>query len=178
MSPRLAGTRYHWDIKPNQVLIIDLEGNKLEGDGEISRESKVHFALLREYYPLGNAVIHSHTPHVLVFCAAERPIPPVLESTRKFGEIPLCSFRPSGSNELADQVVETMRPRKDIIPKGGAAVLMPRHGLVVMGKDLYTAFDSTERIDTNAALILQGAALGGIEPFLEVPKGMGKGYDE
>ena len=37
MTPRFAGARWHWQLKPHQVLVLDLERNITEGDGEISR---------------------------------------------------------------------------------------------------------------------------------------------
>ena len=93
ITPRYAGSKYRWRIQPEQVLVLDLEGNKLEGEGEISREVKVHCKLLNEFYPTGTAVIHAHPLNVLVFCAAEKPIPPVLEGTQKFGEISTSRLR-------------------------------------------------------------------------------------
>ncbi|MFZ3069589.1 MAG: hypothetical protein WA110_00485 [Anaerolineaceae bacterium] len=45
-----------WNLTPNQVLVVDIHGDKLEGDGEISREARVHFTLLREFYPQATAL--------------------------------------------------------------------------------------------------------------------------
>ena len=42
MSPTLAGTYKFWNIKPEEVLVLDLEGKKLDGYGDISRESTTH----------------------------------------------------------------------------------------------------------------------------------------
>ena len=77
MTPSLSGTLFHWNLKPEQILVYDAKGNKLEGEGTLSREAKVHFSLYDAYYPEGTAVVHAHSLNVLVFCAAVQPMPPV-----------------------------------------------------------------------------------------------------
>lgn len=153
ITPRYAGARFRWRLRREQVLICDLEGNQLEGDGEISREAKVHLKLYKEF-PDGNAIVHGHAQNVLVFCAARRPIPPVLADVLKFGEIEVCKYAPAHSNELSKYVVEKFRGKEACIKKQAAAVLAPWHGIFVLGKDIDAAFDALERIDGNARVIL------------------------
>ncbi|MBN2556328.1 MAG: class II aldolase/adducin family protein [Anaerolineales bacterium] len=162
MTPRYGGSLFHWDLSPEQILTIDLDGNQLEGYGEVSREAKAHLKLLTEFYPDGTAVIHAHSRHTLVFCAAAKDMPSVLHCTAKFGTIPAIPDEKAHSKELADAVADGIRPQKDRIAKGAAAVMAPKHGLFLISKDLPTAFDSVERIDTNAYMILNSAALGGL----------------
>jgi L-fuculose-phosphate aldolase len=168
MTPTLSGTRFHWNLKPEQILLFDTKGNKLEGEGSLSREAKVHFSLYDEYFPEGTAVVHAHSLNVLVFCAAVQSMPPVLYNTKKFGVIPQVVDASSGTQALADNIVEGMRPQRSGISKGAAAVMAPHHGLFVIGKDLYTAFDTTERVDTNAYCIIHGKMLGEIELLSEI----------
>src|SRR5687767_1653303 len=49
ITPRYSGSKRHWQLQPNQVLVSDLLGNKLEGDGDISREARVHYRLYQEF---------------------------------------------------------------------------------------------------------------------------------
>jgi len=37
MSPSYSGARKFWQLKPEDVLVLDLEGNLLSGAGNISR---------------------------------------------------------------------------------------------------------------------------------------------
>ena len=74
MTPRYAGSRHNWQLSPEQILVFDLQANKLEGNGDISREYQVHFALLNSLYPMGTAVLHGHALNALVFCAVGKPI--------------------------------------------------------------------------------------------------------
>lgn len=158
ITPRYSGSRRQWQLEPNQVLVSDLSGNKLDGDGDVSRESKVHYRLYHEF-PDGTAVLHSHPRHVMVFVASGQPIEPVLEATLKFDTIPVTKFAPAHSEKLADSIADAFKGKDEAIRKYAAAVMAPWHGLFVVGKDLDAAFDLTERIDTNAYCILMSRLL-------------------
>ncbi|HET6823760.1 MAG TPA: ribose 5-phosphate isomerase B [Anaerolineales bacterium] len=158
ITPRYSGSKRHWQLQPNQVLVSDMLGNKLEGDGDVSRESKVHYRIYQEF-PDAKAVLHSHARNAMVFVASGQPIEPVLEATLKFDTIPVTKFAPAHSEKLADAIVEMVRGKEEYIRKYATAVLAPWHGLFVIGKDLDAAFDLTERIDTNAYCILMSRLL-------------------
>jgi ribose 5-phosphate isomerase B len=97
ITPRYSGSKRHWQLQPNQVLVSDMLGNKLDGDGDVSRESKVHYRLYQEF-PEATAVLHSHARNVMVFVASGQPIQPVLEATLKFDTIPVAQkFAPAHS---------------------------------------------------------------------------------
>jgi L-fuculose-phosphate aldolase len=158
ITPRYAGSNFQWRLNPGQVLVADIDGNQLEGNGELSREAKVHFQLFKEF-PDGNAVIHCHAEHVLVFCAAGIPMIPVLESTLKFGEIGFCVFAPAHSKELADSIASELHKKEKSLISQAAAVMAPWHGLFVLGKNLDAAYDAVERIDGNARILLTSSFL-------------------
>lgn len=159
MSPRFAGSKLQWQLSPDDTLVCDLNGNILAGTGQISRESKVHFKLYHEYGEYGTGVIHAHARNALVFAAMHRPIPPVLEATRKFGTLPVVEYGPAHGSELANAVADAIGAQKERIKKQAAGVVAPYHGLFVMGKDIDAAFDAVERIDTNAYIILMSGQL-------------------
>jgi len=161
MSPSYAGTRKFWRLKPEDVLVLDLEGNLLEGEGKISREAPVHLKLLNSFYPGARAVIHAHPRNVMVFCAARQVIPPVLENTYKFGEIKLAEYARGGvqSRQLAENVYKTLCGQEKKMAAQAAAVMVPWHGLFAAGKDLYAVLDAVERIEVNARCILMGRVL-------------------
>jgi len=161
MSPSYAGTRKFWELTPADVLVLDLNGNLLEGNGKISREAPVHLKLLNSFYPGGSAVIHSHARNIMVFCAACRPIPPVLEYSYKFGEIKVVEYARGGtqSRQLAENIYMGLLGQETRIGKQAAAVIAPWHGLFAVGKDLYATLDAVERIEINARCILLAASL-------------------
>jgi L-fuculose-phosphate aldolase len=163
MSPSYAGTRKFWHLEPDDVLVLDLQGNIIEGNGKVSREAPAHLNLLNTFYPGGQAVIHAHARNVMVFCAANQPIPPVLENTQKFGEIKLAEYARGGvhNEKLAANICKALGGQKQRIAASAAAVLVPWHGLFAIGKDLHTTLDAVERIEVNARCILLGSLLPG-----------------
>lgn len=158
ITPRFSGSKYQWHLHPEQILVVDSTGNKLEGDGEISREARVHLRLYNEFSE-GMAVVHSHPRNVMVFATAGQPIPPVWEGTLKFGEIKVCQFAPAHTPELAESVAAVMRGQDSALHKQAIAVIAPAHGLFTLGKSLAAAFDATERIDGEAYSILMSKFL-------------------
>jgi L-fuculose-phosphate aldolase len=163
LTPRYSGQKKQWHLSADDVLVLDAHGNRVPGfadnGGALSRESQVHLGLLNTF-AAGQAVIHAHPRHVLVFCAARKPIAPVLEATQKFGAIKVTEFAPAHSADLAKHVIAGLRGQEERIRKNAAAVLAPWHGIFCIGKDIEAAFDAVERIDTNAHVLLMGAALG------------------
>jgi len=154
ITSRHCGSKHQWRIRHDQVLVADLQGNKIDGDGDLSREAKTHFRLLNDF-PDGNAIVHCHPRHVMVFAMAARPIPPVLEGTMKLGTIPVSKFAPAHGGKLAEYVAAALLGEEEKIRKYAAAVIAPYHGLFVMSKDLDTAFDAAERIEVNAQCIME-----------------------
>lgn len=158
ITPRYAGAKFRWQLRPEQVLVCDRQGTKLDGEGDISREAKVHLTLLNEF-PDHLAVVHGHAQNALVFCAAGIPIEPVMEDTLKFGTVEVCEYAPAHSTDLSKFILDKIRVKSDAIAKGSAGVLAPWHGLFVLGRDLDMAYDSFERIDGNARIILMNSIL-------------------
>lgn len=161
ISPRYSGSMRHWQLKPEDVLVTDLDRNILDGSGQLSREVNVHFKLQTEFSEHGTAVIHAHSRNILVFASQSRPLPPVLEATRKFGVTPVIEFAPAHSPRLAERVAASLRGREVRIMGHAAGVIAPYHGLFLMGKDLDAAFDAVERLDNNAYCIMMGGMLVG-----------------
>ena len=161
MSPSYAGTYKFWEIEPEEVLVLTLDREKIEGEGDISREAPTHMKLLNYFYPDAKAVIHAHPQNIQVFCAAQQPIPPVLEGNVRYGDIKLAKYANGGSHseELAENVLEALKGQEKLIGEYAAAVLAPWHGIVSVGRDLQAVLDTIERIDINARCILLGQGL-------------------
>ena len=153
ITPRFSGGKKHWQLEVEDVISGALDTDDILKHPMFSREGQTHVEIYRQF-PDANAVIHAHPFHVLPFCAAGRPIPPVLEGTQKFGVIECCEAAPAHSRELADKVVASFQGKDDRIRKHAAAILLPLHGIVVVSKDLFLAIDALERIDWNAYCVL------------------------
>ena len=161
MSPSFAGTNKFWNIKPEEVLVLTMDGKKVEGKGNISRESPTHLKLLNYFYPVAKAVIHAHPLNTQVFCAAQQPIPPVLEGNVRYGVINCAKYANGGSHseELAENILHALKGQAQLIEEYAAAVLAPWHGIVCAGRDIFSVVDTIERIEKNAHCILLGQTL-------------------
>lgn len=159
VTPRYAGSKYHWNLKPEQVLSSELDSDELLSHPEFSREGKAHLGILRAY-PMVGGIIHAHSFNIQPFAAARRPIEPVLEATQKFGVINLVEHHPAHSARLAEVIVAGFQGQEERIQKQAAALLIPTHGIFVAAKDLLSALDALERIDWNCWCIIAGRMLG------------------
>ena len=153
ISPRFSGSRRHWQLNPEDIISGSLTNDELLSHPGFSREGRSHLAIYRNFPDVG-AVIHAHPFHILPFCVAERNIEPVLEATQKFGVTRIIKGAPAHSEELAQNILAGLEGREANIRKQAAAVILPKHGIFVAGKDLMAAIDALERLDWNAWCIL------------------------
>ncbi len=158
MSPRYTGSRLHWQLQPEHVVCVSPEGELLEGEGELSREVKMHLAIYR-HFPECGGICHAHPHNILVFASAERPLPPTSEQTDKYGTVPLTRFARAHSQDLADVVIEALLPQREKLQKHAIACLLPRHGITIAGRDLNDAYDALERLDGSAKIWIDRAVL-------------------
>jgi L-fuculose-phosphate aldolase len=153
ITTRYSGSKRHWQNQPEDIISGNIDGDDLLDNPRFSREGKAHLAIYRNF-PDVTGIVHAHPFHILPFCAAARPIEPVLEQTEKFGVIKVIKYVPAHGAELAQNVVDGLLGQDERVKKQAAAVLMPKHGIMVAGKELMAAVDALERIDWNAHCIL------------------------
>jgi L-fuculose-phosphate aldolase len=162
MSPSRAGSQQQWQIQAEDVVTLDFEGRVIDGPDRRTREWQFHLGIYRAL-PRAGGVIHAQAGHFMAFVATGKPMPAVLEHTQKFGTIGTTPAAPAHSAELARNVVETFRPLAEALEKHALATFVPRHGIIVVGRDLDDAFDTLDRLETNAQAALWGKLLGHIE---------------
>lgn len=153
MSRSYAGGRHQWNLRPDDVLVLDLEGNILAGEGEFSREGAVHMVCYHAF-PDAGSVFHAHPLNVMPWVSRGVPIPPMSEQTDKYGPIDFCKWAATHTPELAGNVVDALQPLAHELKKHPIATLIPRHGIFVVATDLNNAFDTLERIDRNAYIAM------------------------
>jgi L-fuculose-phosphate aldolase len=146
-------------LKTEDILSGTLDSDQLINHPLFSREGKAHLAIYQNF-PNCHAVIHAHSFHIQPFAVAQKPIPPVMEATEKFGIIQVIAYAPAHSADLAKNIVDGLRGQDDRIKTQAAAVLMPRHGIILAGRNLLTTVDALERIDTNCWCIMAQRWIG------------------
>lgn len=158
ISPRYADYHWGWELSPDDIVCGPIESDELLGNPSFSREGRAHLGIYRAF-PEAGAIIHAHPFYVMPFCAANKAIEPILDATRMLGRIEPVPYATPNSQELADNIVEGLRGKEDQIADFAAAVLMPKHGITVAGKDLYATFDALVKIDMTAWSILAQSML-------------------
>jgi L-fuculose-phosphate aldolase len=149
-------------------VILDMEGNKLEGEGKPSSEGRMHVEVYRLRNDV-NAVIHAHPPKCIAFTVAGVPLDTCLlpEVVVTIGSVPTSPY-------ATPTTAEVPRSIHDLIIKSDA-VMLSRHGSLTIGKDLPTAFKILEKMEHTATIALYARQLGGPKPFS--PEELSKLYD-
>jgi L-fuculose-phosphate aldolase len=158
MTRSYAGGQHQWNLRPEDILVLDMDGKILAGDGDFSREGAVHMACYHAF-PAAGCVFHAHSLNIMPFVSRQVPMPPMSEQTDKFGEIGFCKWAATHTPELAFNVVEALRPQAAAIPNHPIATMIPRHGIFIVGADLNITYDALERIDRNAYIALMARHL-------------------
>ncbi len=152
-------------MHPDDLIICDMKGNKLQGRLERTSEIAMHLTVY-DLRPDINAVVHAHPPVSTGFAAAGRQLNAALlpEVVIGLGCVPMAAYGLPGTPALTE-------PMLPLIPKYDA-VMMANHGSVCYGPDLYKAFFKMETVEHFARISLVAELLGGatILPRAEVDK--------
>ena len=135
-----SGVAYE-TMKADDMVVVDLEGNVVEGRYRPSSDTATHLALYRRYLSLGG-VVHTHSTHATAWAQAGLAIPSLgtTHADYFFGDIP-CT-RPMSEAEIAGDyegetgkvIIETFNQAgRD--PQQVPGVLVYSHGPFAWGKD-------------------------------------------
>jgi L-fuculose-phosphate aldolase len=139
-------------ITEEDVVIINLEGEVVEGKRKPSIETPMHIAVYR-YILEAKAVVHTHSKYGTGFAVARQPIPAVaINSVELGGEVPVTPFYTPGSKENARAIAEGLEGRK--------AILLAAHGVLCYGQDLEEAVYFNEIVEEVAQFTLIQKILG------------------
>ncbi len=140
-------------MSEDDLVIVDMEGNKLEGQRKVSSEIAMHL-LIYQLRPDVQAVVHAHPPCATGYAAAGVPLNKALvsEVVLTFGCIPLARYGTPGTAELT----EALRP---FVPYHDA-LLMANHGVVTYGADIFQAYCKMEVVEHFARISLTTHLLG------------------
>lgn len=139
--------RYYDELAPHDIVIVDEEGEPIEGKGIPSAELLLHAAVYRAR-PDVNAVIHCHPPLGSAVAVMGVPIPPILEDQMIFlgGQIETAPHAITGSEELVGYAVEALGDRN--------ACLLSNHGAIAVGHDLKSALTAAQYLEKLAMAFL------------------------
>lgn len=139
-------------MTPEDIVIVDMAGQVVEGPRTPSSEVGFHIALYRKRVDI-RALVHTHSVYATTLACLHWEIPAVHYLVGFSGQkVPLAPYATFGSRELAENLAETIADFN--------AVLMANHGLVAAGGDLPRAFATAEEIEFVARLYYQTRLAG------------------
>lgn len=164
-SLRLSGDQYEGNIlitpaqrpyrqlAPLDLVVIDLEGEPVEGEFLPSSEAALHLTLYKARQDVG-AIIHTHSPFASVTAVAGLEIPPIVdEMVMKIGgSVMVADYGFPSSEELAKAACETLGERN--------AALLRNHGLVGVGPTAWDALEVCQLVERIAQIFVYATMLG------------------
>lgn len=139
------------DLTPEEIVVIDLDGNHLAGELAPTSEVALHLGIYDRYD--AGAVVHTHAPMATALACVLEELPLVHYTMLALGgPVRVAPYRTFGTPELAEVTLEALRDR--------SAALMANHGAIVHGPDVETAAQSALLLEWAAGVYWHAAAVG------------------
>jgi L-fuculose-phosphate aldolase len=149
ISPSLMSERKHCVLEPKDFLLVDFNLEILEGEGKLSRESEMHRLILKNFDNIG-CTIHAHPFYCMVYVVQGKPIPNVSEATMGRGEVGCIPYTKAYTKELSENIYKYFEDHREVAARKPIGCILPLHGVVVSGDDVYMAYSMLERIESDA----------------------------
>lgn len=128
-----SGVKYE-DVRPEHIVIINLNDGSYDGDVKPSGERKLHMEIYKKQAG-ARAIIHTHQLNASVCSAARKDVPVITPDDRKIlsADIVRCgAYGLPGTGKLTSETVKAAGDSR--------CALMANHGAVCIGKDIDEAF--------------------------------------
>jgi len=154
------------ELKPEHLVVLDMEGNIVEGRFKPSSDTPTHLVIYRKFKEVGG-IVHTHSKWATTWAQSGRSIP-ALGTTHAdyfYGDIPctreMTSAEINGEyeKETGNVIVETFMNNNPIHVPG---VLVRNHGPFTWGKDAHEAVHN--------AVVLEEIAMMAFNTFLLNPE--------
>jgi L-fuculose-phosphate aldolase len=138
-------------LEPEQVVVVDLDGELVDGDLAPTSELELHLGIYRRY--AAGAVVHAHSPVATAVACVIDELPLVhYQMLALGGPVRVAPYRTFGTTELARATLDALEER--------TAALMANHGMIALGPDLDAALENTRLVEWAAELYWRAAAIG------------------
>lgn len=140
-------------LSEDELVLIDFEGNLLEGNKKPSSEKMLHVEFYKQR-PDVNYIIHVHSPYLSTFACCHIPLdePIMAENVFYFGQIPLAEYGLPSSMDLVEKTAKYFKEYD--------AVLMANHGFIVGDKTIKDAFLKLELAESYAQVVFNTKVMG------------------
>ena len=128
-------------MKAEDMVVVDLEGNRVEGKYKPSSDTPTHIELYKRYEKMGG-IVHTHSPEATSWAQACRSIPlyGTTHADYFYGSIPctrsltMQEIKEAYEKNTGLVIIETF-DQKELEPMYTPAVLCANHGPFTWGKD-------------------------------------------
>ncbi len=141
-------------MKPEDLCLVDLEGNQLCGEKKRTSEILMHLQIMKRQ-PRAVATVHCHPPHATAFAVAgvEPPTCMIPEIEVFIGKVPIAPYRTPGTPEMGKLVADLAGEHNTI--------LMANHGVVSWSHvSVEDAYFKMEIIEAYCRTVTVAAQLG------------------
>jgi len=152
-----SGVAYE-DLTPEKIVLLDLDGNVVEGNLNPSSDTPTHLELYRNFDAVAG-ICHTHSPAATAWAQACREIPCFGTTHADFYYGPVPVTDPMTADEIKSQYeLNTgkviVRRFADLDPMQTPAVLVANHGPFTWGKTPAQAVESMVVLEQTAAIAL------------------------
>ncbi len=163
-------------LKPEHMVLVDLDGQKVEGSLNPSSDTPTHRRLFLAFEKIGG-VVHTHSSHATAFAQAGRAIPcfGTTHADYFYGEVPVT--RKMTPDEIArayewetGNVIVEHFTKNTLSPSDFSAILVNRHAPFTWGASVAKAVEVAVALECCAHMALMSLqlspTLAPIEPEL------------
>lgn len=138
------------------IIIVDLNGNTIEGNHLPSFETPMHTLMYREI-SFVNAVIHTHSQYATAFSVIREPIPLVCNEGLgvRATKVEVAEYHIPGVLELGLAALDTLKRQPE-----STAVLLANHGLLALGGNLDQAYSIAQNVEWEAKIYYLARSIG------------------
>lgn len=150
----ITPSSYDYSImEVKDIVVIDLEGNILEGIHKPSSEWKMHAEIYKNL-PHVKAIVHTHSPYATSFAVNHKEIPVILIEMIPFlkGSVEIAAYAPQGSVEVGISTLPILENKN--------ACLLANHGVVTVGDNLKEAYINSVYVEDSAKIYHMALAVG------------------
>lgn len=141
------------NLDERDLLVLNSDGEVVEGVGKPSIETPVHLALYKVRSDVG-AIIHAHPPYSTAFAVLGKPLPSVtVQALEMLGEVKVIGFEHPGSEALTRRCADVF---KDPSVK---CALLEKHGVLVVGQDIWAAYNTLDLLEETAKIAYLASVL-------------------
>lgn len=143
-------------MTPDDMVVVDLDGNKVEGKLKPSSDTATHIVLYKEFKNIGG-IVHTHSRWATIFAQAGMNIP-ALGTTHAdyfYGSVPCTRYmideeiKSEYEENTGKVIAENFR---NISPDDVPAVLVKSHGPFTWGKDCMEAVHNAVVLEETAMM--------------------------